>query len=179
MKGLLCIISFMLISLCVVAQRDIRGQLTDNETGQPIRGATINVKNTQVGTTSDENGNFQLTVPSGANALTVSFSGYAAREISLAANQTDYTIALSKNVQSLDEVVVVAYGQQEKRKLTGSVGKISGRQIENVPLSSVDQILQGKVAGLQSVATSGQPGAAQDIRIRGIGSISASSSPLF
>src|SRR5206468_7989414 len=95
-------------------------------------------------------------------------------------NQTNYSVALSRSVQSMDEVVVVvAYGEQERKKVTGAVGKVSAKQLENVPMTSVDQILQGKVAGLQSVATSGQPGAAQQIRIRGIGSISASSSPLY
>lgn len=179
MKRSLCIIGLLLYGLLAAAQREISGQLTDNENRQPIRGASINVKSTNVGTTSDENGAFRLTVPAGADALVISFTGYANREIALTADQTTYDITLSKIAQSLDEVVVVAYGQQEKRKLTGAVGKLSGRQVENVPLTSVDQILQGKVAGLQSVATSGQPGAAQQIRIRGIGSISASSAPLF
>src|SRR5438309_2077132 len=119
MKGILYIICFMFSSVLAFAQREVRGQLTDNETGQPIRGASIKVKNTNSGTTSDENGNFRLALPNGAETLQISFTGYAPREISLANNQTDFTIALSKNVQSLDEVVVVAYGQQEKRKITG------------------------------------------------------------
>ena len=81
---------------------------------------------------------------------------------------------------ALNEVVVaVAYGEQERKKITGAVGKVSGKQLENIPMASVDQMLQGKVAGVQSVTTSGQAGAAQQIRIRGIGSISASSAPLF
>jgi TonB-linked SusC/RagA family outer membrane protein len=161
------------------AQREIRGQVLDNDSKAPLQGVSVTVKNSNLGTTTDDRGNFRLTVPPGANTLVLSFSGFTTREVSLEEGQGTYEVALSRNVQSLNEVVVVAYGQQEKRKVTGSISRLSARQVENIPLASVDQILQGKVAGLQSVATSGQPGAAQQIRIRGIGSISASSAPLF
>ena len=79
----------------------------------------------------------------------------------------------------MNEVVVVAYGTQQRRKVTGAISKVSGSEVENVPMSSVDQMLQGKVAGLQSVSPTGQPGSIQQIRIRGIGSISSSSAPLW
>ena len=164
----------------VHAQRDITGQITDEQNKSPLQGVNITVKNSRVGTTTDADGHFHLTVPATAKTLVFTFSGFDSREVTLASGQSDVSLALARNIQSLNEVVVaVAYGEQEKKKLTGAVGKVQARQLENVPLASVDQILQGKVAGLQSVATSGQPGAAQQIRIRGIGSISASSAPLF
>jgi TonB-linked SusC/RagA family outer membrane protein len=181
MKRLFLLIAMITAGFSFVhAQRDITGQVTDEQNKSPLQGVNITVKNSRVGTTTDADGHFRLTVPATGKALVFTFSGFDSREVTLASGQTDVTLALSRNVQSLNEVVVaVAYGEQEKKKLTGSVGKVQARQLENVPLASVDQILQGKVAGLQSVATSGQPGAAQQIRIRGIGSISASSAPLF
>jgi len=181
MKRLFLLIAMITAGFSFVhAQRDITGQITDEQNKSPLQGVNITVKNSRVGTTTDADGHFHLTVPATAKTLVFTFSGFDSREVTLASGQSDVSLALARNIQSLNEVVVaVAYGEQEKKKLTGAVGKVQARQLENVPLASVDQILQGKVAGLQSVATSGQPGAAQQIRIRGIGSISASSAPLF
>ncbi|HYK55744.1 MAG TPA: TonB-dependent receptor plug domain-containing protein, partial [Flavisolibacter sp.] len=173
----------VMLLLCATitwAQRVVTGQVLSNETKAPLQGVSILIKNTKTGTTTDENGNFRLPVPSNAKTLVVSITGFSSKEINLSGAQNNYEVALETNVQAMNEVVVVvAYGEQERKKVTGSIGKLSGKQVENVPFTSVDQILQGKIAGLQSVATSGQPGAAQQIRIRGIGSISASSAPLF
>ena len=172
--------TLLLCATITWAQRVVTGQVLSNETRTPLQGVSIIIKNTKTGTTTDENGNFRLSVPSNAKTLVVSFTGFGNKEINLSGTQSSYEVALETNVQAMNEVVVVvAYGEQERKKVTGSIGKLSGRQVENVPFTSVDQILQGKIAGLQSVATSGQPGAAQQIRIRGIGSISASSAPLF
>ncbi|HEX2608907.1 MAG TPA: TonB-dependent receptor [Flavisolibacter sp.] len=181
MKKHVWLLSLMLLgALFSWAQREVTGQVVDNDNQSPLQGANVTVKGTRSGTTTDISGRFRITVPAGSQTLVISSSGFVTREVNLSADQTSYDITLARNVAALDEVVVVvAYGTQEKKKVTGSVGKVSARELENVPLPSVDQILQGKVAGLQSVASSGQPGAAQDIRIRGIGSISASSSPLF
>ncbi|MBB1284306.1 TonB-dependent receptor [Flavisolibacter sp. BT320] len=166
-------------SFVAIAQnRTITGRVTD-EGGTGLSGASVLVRGTNIGVATDQDGNFSIAVPPGATVLQVSYSGLGEKEISLT-NATNYTIQLSATANTLNEVVVaVAYGEQERRRLTGSVGKVSARQVENVPMASVDQILQGKVAGLQSLPVSGQPGAAQQIRIRGIGSISASSAPLF
>ena len=161
------------------AQREITGQVFDNDSKTPIAGVSVTAKNTTTGTTTDGNGNFRLMVPESVTALVFSYTGYTDSEVSIVEGKSSYDINLSKNVRSLDEVVVVAYGQQQKRKVTGSVSRVTSEELENVPLASVDMMLQGKVAGLQSLASSGQPGAAQQIRIRGIGSISASSAPLY
>ena len=133
-----------------------------------------------MGTATDADGKFRLAIPADAKTLVFTYSGFDSREVDVSNGQTDFSISLAKNVLALNEVVVaVAYGEQERKKITGAVGKVSGKQLENIPMASVDQMLQGKVAGVQSVTTSGQAGAAQQIRIRGIGSISASSAPLF
>lgn len=180
MKPLLICLSLFLLSTAAWAQREVAGQVVDDENKAPIQGVNITVKGSKVGTTTDVDGNFRLSVPSTAKTLVFTYSGFDSKEVAIGSGQDQYQVSLAKNVQALNEVVIaVAYGEQEKKKLTGSVGKLNAKQIENVPLASVDQILQGKVAGLQSTATTGQPGAAQQIRIRGIGSITASSAPLF
>lgn len=178
-KALLFVCILLLIGLTSWAQREVSGQVVDDETKTPIAGVSVTARNSNVGTTTDGNGNFSLVVPAGVTTLVFSFTGYTVIEMPIVEGQATYDVSLTKSVRSLDEVVVVAYGQQQRRRVTGSVSRVSSEELENVPLASVDQILQGKVAGLQSVTSSGQPGAAQQIRIRGIGSISASSAPLF
>ncbi|RYZ49902.1 MAG: SusC/RagA family TonB-linked outer membrane protein, partial [Chitinophagaceae bacterium] len=178
-KLMLLLLTTGVFGLVAFAQtRTITGRVTD-EKGTGLSGASVLARGTNVGVATGADGSFTLTVPQGATVLQVSFTGLADREISLT-TASSYEIQLSAMANTMNEVVVVvAYGEQDRRRLTGSVGKVSARQVENVPMASVDQILQGKVAGLQSLPVSGQPGAAQQIRIRGIGSISASSAPLF
>jgi TonB-linked SusC/RagA family outer membrane protein len=178
-KTLLFVCILLLMAVSSWAQREITGQVVDVENKTPIAGVSVTVRNANAGTTTDANGNFRLVVPANATTLVFSFTGYANSEVPITEGQATYDVNLTRSVRSLDEVVVVAYGQQQRRRVTGAVSRVSGEELENVPLASVDQMLQGRVAGLQSVATSGQPGAAQEIRIRGIGSISASSAPLF
>lgn len=157
--------------------RTITGKVTD-EKGTPLSNASVVVKGTNIGTTTTVDGSFTLSVPAGSSTLVASYVGLGDKEISLSATN-DYAITLSTTGGNMNEVVVVAYGTQQRRKVTGAVAKVSGSQIENIPMSSVDQMLQGKVAGLQSVSPTGQPGSVQQIRIRGIGSINSSSAPLF
>ena len=179
-RFLFCWAMLLLGSTMLWSQREVTGQVSDNENKAPLQGVNITVKNSKVGTATDADGKFRLVIPSSAKILVFSISGFDAREVAVEGGQDELAVSLTRNVLALNEVVVaVAYGEQERKKITGSVGKVSGKQLENVPQVSVDQMLQGRVAGLQSVATSGQPGAAQQIRIRGIGSISASSAPLF
>jgi TonB-dependent starch-binding outer membrane protein SusC len=179
MKPFLICLGMLLLGTVAFAQRTVEGQVVDGENKAPLQGVNVTVKNSKVGTSTDVDGKFRLALPANAKTLVITISGYESKEIGLN-GQSDINVTLAKNVQALNEVIVaVAYGEQERKKLTGAVGKVNAKQIENVPLTSVDQILQGKVAGLQSVATTGQPGAAQQIRIRGIGSISASSAPLW
>lgn len=180
-KRFLCCCAMLLVgSTMLWSQREVTGQVSDNENKTPLQGVNITVKNSKVGTATDADGKFRLVIPSSAKTLVFSISGFDAKEVTVEGGLDELAVSMTRNVLALNEVVVaVAYGEQERKKITGSVGKVSGKQLENVPQVSVDQMLQGRVAGLQSVATSGQPGAAQQIRIRGIGSISASSAPLF
>lgn len=176
-RTLLLLIAILLQTTILLAQKVIRGKVTDDK-GNPVAGASVTVKGTQAGTTTDASGNYSLTVDANAKTLVFSFVGSQPTELSIG-NSTSLDAVLRSQQTTMNEVVVVAYGSQQRRKITGSIGKLAGSEVENIPMSSVEQMLQGKIAGLQSVSPSGQPGSAQQIRIRGIGSINASSAPLF
>ena len=158
-------------------QRTITGKVTDDK-GVPIPGASVIIKGSNTGTSTADDGTFSLSVPANAKALIFSAIGLGEKEISLSTS-SNYTITLSTKAGDMSEIVVVAYGTRKKSDLTGSVATVKAADIENRPFTSVDKALQGQVAGLQSVASSGQPGANQAIIIRGISSITASTSPLW
>lgn len=176
---LFTIIGLLFISMQLLAQnRTITGKVTD-EKGAGIPNASVTVKgNPNIGTTTNSEGNFSLSVPANAQSLLVSSIGLGEKEIALTSSST-YNVTLSTKAQDLQEVVVVAYGQQKKADITGSVSTVKAADVENRPFTSVDKILQGQVAGLQSVAASGAPGANQQIRIRGVSSITAGNEPLW
>ncbi|HVG40630.1 MAG TPA: SusC/RagA family TonB-linked outer membrane protein, partial [Chitinophagaceae bacterium] len=177
-KVLLLLGTLFLIGTSAFAQnRQLTGRVID-ERGNGLANASITIKGTNSGTTTNSEGSFALSVPNTAQALVVSFIGLGEKEIPI--TRTDsYTITLSSTTKDLQEVVVVGYGTQRRANLTSSVGTVKGEDIENKPFTSVDQILQGKVAGMQVPTGTGQPGAAQPIRIRGIGSHTAGASPLY
>ena len=177
MKRLLFLILVAVTGISFSQAQEVRGTVTDSRTGNALSGVSVTVKGTNVGTTTDQQGLYRINATS-ANVLVFTYTGMALMEQAVG-DKTEINVSLNPSNESLQEVVVVAYGNQNRRRITGAVGKLPGSEVENVPLVSVDQMLQGKIAGLQSVATSGQPGSAQQIRIRGIGSITASSAPLF
>ena len=159
---------------------EIKGKILEESSRSSVVGATIRDKGHTLGTVSDINGDFHLKVKSLPVTLLVSSTGFKSQNIEVYENEP-ITIYLAEDQNQLNEVVVVGYGTQKKSNITSSIAKVSGAKLEQIPISSVDQILQGKVAGLQSVTFSGQPGANQQIRIRGVGSIysTASSQPTF
>ena len=158
-------------------QRTITGKITDDK-GAPIPAASIVAKGSNLGTSTGLDGSFSISVPSNTKALIISSIGLGEKEITLTSG-SNYLVTLSTKAGDMSEVVVVAYGTRKKAEITGSVATVKAADIENKPFTSVDKTLQGQVAGLQSVASSGQPGAAQAIIIRGISSITASTSPLW
>lgn len=177
MKKIKLLTALTLLSLSVFAQRTITGTITD-EVGNPVPNASVTIKGSTTGVTSDVNGNFRISVGNNDRTLIISYVGKADREVTIGESSV-INISLRPVDNSLQEVVVVAYGNQVRKKVTGSIGKLPGKDLENVPMASLDKMLQGKIAGLQSVAPTGQPGSIQQVRIRGIGSISASSAPLY
>lgn len=158
--------------------KTISGKVTDQSSGQGLPGVTVLVKGTQVGTATGVNGDYTINVPEGKNVLVFSFIGYTKIERQVG-NASAINVSLSTDDRQLQEVIVTGYGTTNTLVNTGAVTQIKAEEVAEVPVSSFDKALQGRVPGLQSVGASGQPGSAQQIRIRGIGSITASSEPLY
>lgn len=158
--------------------RMIKGIIKDAKDNSPLPGVTVKIKGTTSGTVSAADGTYQLPLPNGATTLTYSFIGYADQEI-VVGNRTTIDIALGTGNKDLSEVVVVGYGTQVKRELTGSISKINASEIENFPAPSFESALQGKAAGVVIDNGSGKLGQGIKIRIRGTSSIGASSQPLY
>ncbi len=179
MRKLVTMFLCMVLAITQIAAqtRNVKGKVLDDKS-TPIANASVLVKGSTTGTTTGADGSFSLNVPATAKVLVISSLNFTTQEVAIG-NKTLITVALQSTSESLQEVVVVGYGTQKKSEATASISKVSGEKVADVPLSSVDQILQGKVAGLQSATSSGQPGANQAIRIRGIGSYSASAQPLY
>jgi hypothetical protein len=169
--------SLLLFVQLIAQQRMITGKVTD-AAGIPIPNATVMVKGTRQGTTTNNEGTYSININNNAKVLVISSIGQVEQEINIG-NKGVINASLQASDKTLETFVVVGYGTQRKSELTAAVTKVGGDKVANVPLSSVDQVLQGKVAGLQSVTFSGQPGANQQVRIRGVGSFAASAQPLY
>lgn len=156
---------------------DIRvtGKVVD-ASGQPVIGATIGIKNGRSLTVTDINGVFNVTVPDDA-VLTVKYVGYQTQEIAVA-GKTQLSVTLQETAGNLNEVVVVGYTTQKKKDLTGAVSLISSKDITDLPVGGVDQVLQGKAAGVSVTQNTGSPGQGVSIRIRGVGTIN-DNDPLY
>ena len=171
----LCACLLLLGATALVAQVR-KGVVIDNE-GTPLPGVSIKVEGKSVGTVTDANGEFRISAED-ADKLVFSFIGMATQVVSVG-NQKTIDVTMSPNVERLDDVTVVAYGTAKKEALTGAVSQINSETIEKKTASNVTNSLVGEVAGLQLVTGSGQPGDISSIRLRGIGSLSASASPLY
>jgi TonB-linked SusC/RagA family outer membrane protein len=153
----------------------VKGMVVD-ENGEPLPGATIQVKGTTIGTSADINGNFSLSVPSDAT-LVISFIGHQTIEISVGGRTELGSITLVSGLEELEQIVVIGYGTQRKVDLTGSVAIVDTEEMKKVSHSNISTMLEGKIAGIQ-ITTDGQPGADPTVRIRGIGSF-GSTAPLY
>ncbi len=167
----------ILLGASVFAQdRTISGKVSDSRDGNPLPGVTVAAGSR--GTLTAATGQFTLKVPAGTKQLTFSFIGYTSQTVTLGESE-EVNVRLEINQESLDEYVVVAYGTQNKRSLTGSAGIISAEKLSRAPRASIQESFQGNIAGVQATNGSGQPGSVPNIRIRGVGSINASSAPLY
>ena len=160
-----------------VVDKIVKGKVTDAEKGELLPGVNVIIKGTQRGTTTNPNGEFSLSVPDDNAVLVFSFVGYVLQEV-VVGNRTQLPIALNVDNKSLEEVVVVGYGTQKKKDLTGAIASVDIEATRLQPNTNASQILRGTTAGVQ-VIDNGRPGQAGTIRIRGINSISANSSPLI
>ena len=167
--------------LGAVAQNTIKGKVTDAGTGEPLIGVTILMKEEKgVGVITDAEGQFQLPIQRKKPvSLRVQFVGYKDQEIEISDFDKAIDVKLSESISDLDEVVVVGYGTQKRTQLTGSVTTLRSEVFEQMSAPTLDVALSGQVAGLNVTASSGQPGAESQIRIRGGNSVSASNEPLY
>ncbi|WP_247235330.1 TonB-dependent receptor [Telluribacter sp. SYSU D00476] len=157
--------------------KTIRGRVTD-ETGAGLPGVSVVLKGTQRGTTTNTEGRFELLVPEQNAVLVFSFVGYSSQEVAVG-NQSTLSVSLEPENKALNEVVVVGYGQVRKSDLTGSVATVPVDEIRKVAVTSLDQALQGRAAGVQITQNSGSPGGSTTIRIRGGNSIQGDNEPLY
>ncbi|GAB3263261.1 TonB-dependent receptor [Larkinella harenae] len=156
---------------------DITGTVTD-ESGLGLPGVNVVVKGSTQGTTTDADGKFKISVPDNRATLVFSSVGYSRQEIPVG-NQTTVTVKLVPDDQTLSEVVVVGYGSQLKKEVTGAVQTVSAKELKDIPVSQVTQKLQGRLAGVQINQATGKPGQGMSVRIRGQLSVSAGSEPLY
>ena len=169
---LLCLIPLWAFSQNIT----VKGVVKD-ATGESVIGASVVQKGTSNGIITDIDGNFTLNVPSNST-IVISFVGYKTQEIPVA-GKTQINVTMKEDTEMLDEVVVVGYGQMKRSDLTGSVVSVNDQAIKKSVPTSIDQVLQGRAAGVQIQANSGTPGASTSIRIRGINSLNATNQPIF
>ncbi|UXX81036.1 TonB-dependent receptor [Reichenbachiella carrageenanivorans] len=158
-------------------ERTVRGKVTD-DAGEGLPGATVIISGQTNGAVTDLNGEYSLSVPGEGGELIFSFIGYEDQNQSIG-NRSIIDVQMVESASQLSEVVVVGYGSQEKGKVTGSISTVDAKNIENLPAPSFDQAIQGQIAGVNIQSSSGAPGAAMSIKIRGQNSVNLSSQPLY
>ena len=166
---------FLFVGMAM-AQTKVSGTVLSYEDNEPVVGAAVRVVGTNTGAVTDVNGKFTITCPAGKNTLSISYVGMESIEVSARANMR---ILLKNDAQNLDEIVVVAYGTAKKQSITGAVSSIDAKEIDKRIATSVTGALEGAAPGVQVNNTYGEPGAEPTIRIRGIGSINGSNTPLY
>ncbi|PSL47296.1 TonB-linked SusC/RagA family outer membrane protein [Chitinophaga niastensis] len=169
----------LLMTLMAFSQgKKITGKVFDARDNSPLPGVSVQVKGTTVGTQSSADGSYSISVPGNNSTLIFSFIGYTPQEKIVGAS-TILNAALSTDVKSLQDVVVVGYGVQKRSDLTGSVASIKAATLQERPAPSVNQALSGRIPGVQVNTNSGRPGGQTNIRIRGFSSINSTNNPLY
>ncbi|SEO58517.1 TonB-dependent receptor [Mucilaginibacter sp. OK283] len=162
----------------VIKNIQVKGRVLDDK-GSPLPGVSVKVLGTNGGAVTNGNGEYDVSVPEGAS-LVFSYIGYLTQTVEVGTKtQINVVLKTDEASQKLSEVIVVGYGTQRKSDLTGSVASISGKDLDKTPVLGADQMLQGRVSGLQLTQSDGQPGSATSIRIRGTNSINSGNEPLY
>jgi len=164
--------------LSFAQDKTISGKVTDSKDGSPVVGASVSPKGTNRGTTTSADGSFAITVGGDVNTLVISSVGYQSSEVNVT-GKTSVEVALAAASGNLNEVVVIGYGTARKKDLTGSVASLQAKDFNKGTYASPDQLIQGKVAGVQMVSNSGQPGGASTVKIRGNATITGTGQPLY
>jgi TonB-linked SusC/RagA family outer membrane protein len=177
----LLICSFMLL-FCLKGfsqTQQVSGRVVSALDKQPLVGVTVSVKGTSNGVMTKSDGGFSINIATGKATLSISYTGYKSKDINVTGGQTNINIALDEDTQNLNDVVVVGYTSKRQSELTSAVTVVSAEKLKDVTANDVGTMLQGKVAGLQVVNSTGAPGSVAEIRLRGVSSVNASQSPLF
>lgn len=176
LNGFLTLLLVLVVQIGFAQEKTVSGTVVD-EDGLPLPGVNVIEKGTNNGAQTDFDGNYSISIEQGG-VLVFSYVGFATQEVVVGAAQ-EINVTLEVDAAALEEVVVTAYGVQKKESITGSITEVKAKELGEVQTSNVVQGLTGKVAGVQIINESGQPGAAPTVRFRGIGSINASSEPLY
>src|SRR5690242_12679410 len=174
------LLSFLFISLQCFSQtsaRKITGKVLSKTTGEPISGASISVKNTTNATLSDSGGHFSITAKTG-QTIVVSFTGFIAQSFEVVPSTENLQVQLEQDYNRLNDVVVIGYGVQQKKLVTGATSQVKGKDLAKLNTTNALQALQGQAAGVNITSTSGQPGGGFKVNIRGVGTI-GNASPLY
>jgi TonB-dependent starch-binding outer membrane protein SusC len=178
MKKLFLVFALFLgLQVSQAQQSKVQGVVSDAQ-GKPIAGASITLKGQKAGVVSENNGAYTISLSNLTGTLVFSSIGFSDKEVSIN-GKTTIDVVLAAKDDNLNEVVVVGYGTQRKKDITGSVGTVNASQIKNLSLTSPEQALQGRVAGVNVTSSSGTPGGAININVRGVGTINGSSQPLY
>jgi TonB-dependent starch-binding outer membrane protein SusC len=167
------------LSLFSQAQnKTVSGKVTDAKDGSPLAGASVVVKGSKTGSQTGADGSFKISIPASATTLVVSSVGFGSQNVEIQ-GKTSVDVSLAATSDNIGEVVVIGYGTARKKDLTGAITSVKAKDFNQGPITTPDQLIQGKVAGLQVINNSGQPGSPTTIRIRGNSSVRSGNSPLF
>jgi TonB-linked SusC/RagA family outer membrane protein len=180
MKKIFMLLSLLLLtgSLVIAQTVQVSGTVTSSEDGLPMPGVSITMKGTTLGVLTDADGKYSISAPASAKSILFSFVGFKTQEV-LLDGKTKIDVVLSQDLVLMNEVVVVGYGTQIKSKVTGSIAKVEGESLKNMPVPTIEQALQGKTAGVYIGAVNGKSTGTTNMRIRGASSITATNQPLF
>lgn len=168
----------LLVGTAYAQSRTISGTVTSAEDGTTLPGVSVTIQGSAIGTQTDANGSYSISVPESATTLVFSYLGFTSKSVTIGDNTT-VNVSLATDAQTLEDVVIVGYGTSTKESFTGSAKVVSGEALERKNTSDISKALSGEVAGLQVVNSSGQPGRTATIRIRGLGSVNGNRNPLY
>jgi TonB-dependent starch-binding outer membrane protein SusC len=174
---------FSLVLVCILQisfaqDKTVTGKVSDSKDGAPVSGASVQVKGSRVGTSTKPDGTFSLSVPASATTLVITSVGFDRQEVAITGSALQVSFVANAG-SNLNEVVVTGYGSSKKKDLTGSIGSVKEKDFNKGVFTSPDQLMQGKISGVQVINNSGQPGGAATIKIRGASAVTGSGQPLF
>ena len=178
-SAFLSLVLALTLQVANAQDKTVTGKVTDSKDGSPVVGASVQPKGSKTGTSTAADGTFSIKVGSSVTTLVITSIGYETQEISIAGKSTVDVSFIATFGSNLNEVVVTGYGTSKRKDLTGSVGSVKEKDFNKGTFTSADQLIQGKVAGVQILNNSGQPGGASTIKIRGNSTVTGSGQPLF